>query len=153
MFTSSSHLHHIFITSSSHLHHIFITSSSHLHHIFITSSSHLLIFLSSHLYTFTSSHLHIFTSSHLHSLSLALFLSFSCRGRCGSGHSFARNEVRVSKTEVKLGFYIFCGNSFARKDAFERFVRSLHSHPHSLLCADIPPMQKGKSTGMFLRPC
>ena len=135
-------------------------TSSHLHHIFITSSSHLLIFLSSHLHSLSLSFSLSLSLSPL-SLSLSpslsgplsLFLSFSCRGRCGSGHSFARNEVRVSKTEVKLGFYIFCGNSFARKDAFERFVRSLHSHPHSLLCADIPPMQKGKSTGMFLRPC
>ena len=67
MFTSSSHLHHIFITSSSHLHRIF--SSSHL---LIFSSSHLLIFTSSHLHIFTSSHLHIFTSSHLLSLSLLL---------------------------------------------------------------------------------
>ena len=70
MFTSSSHLHHIFITSSSHLHHIFITSSSHLHHIFITSSSHLhhIFITSSHVHIFiTSSHVHIFiTSSHVH---------------------------------------------------------------------------------------
>ena len=130
-------------------------TSSHLHHIFITSS-HLLIFTSSLSLSLTlslsPSPLSLSLSLSL-SGPLSLFLSFSCRGRCGSGHSFARNEVRVSKAEVKLGFYIFCGNSFARKDAFERFVRSLHSHPPSLLCADIPPMQKGKSTGMFLHPC
>ena len=100
-------------TSSSHL---LLFSSSHLQ-----SSSHLLIFTSLHLHIFTSAHLLIFSSSHLRifasslslcllpsvTVSLLLFLfSLKAAGSADeaprSGHPFARNEVRVSKTEVKL---------------------------------------------------
>ena len=117
IFTSSHH-----ILTSSYLH---IVSSSHLH---IFSSSHRLIFTSSHPHILTSSHPHIFTSSHLHipSCPLALlpssfsFFSISLlrrgavprrrhetqpfRTKRGSINSFARNEVRSPKTEVKLRF-------------------------------------------------
>ena len=130
MFTSSSNL---VILSSSHLHiftssHLHIFTSSHLH---ICNVSH--IFSSSHLHIFTSAifltyfHLHIFSSSHL--LSLPFFLSLSL---CFSlallpsvtvsillflfslqadkapqyGHLFARNEVRVSKTDGFLRVWL-----------------------------------------------
>ena len=95
---------------------------------------------------YTSSYFHIFTSSHLLSLSLFLSLSLSfslplslslsvalCHGSLllflfspkaagsadeapRSGHPFAQNEVRVSKTAVKLRFYILGGNTFARNE-------------------------------------
>ena len=113
---------HIFICS--HLHHIFITSSSHLHHIFITSSSHLVIFTSSlslslclflSLLIFTSSHLHhIFTSCRRGATKWQSFRTkwsssvnnwgfyarfVKLRFWSVRGNHFARNEVRVSKTE------------------------------------------------------
>ena len=129
MFTSSSHLHHIFITSS----HLRIFSSSHL------TSSHLHIFTSSlslslppSLSLFSSSHLLIFSLSPSLSLSLSFSLCLSCplsrslsffffsllrpremRFECqklrvfcefgwSGGNPFARNEVRVSNAEIKL---------------------------------------------------
>ena len=122
---TSSHLLilHLHIFSSSHL---FIFTPSHLH---TFSSSHLLIFTPSHLHIFSSSHLLIFTSSL--SFSLALLLScplalfslllfyFSLKGvgQCQRGATkcnlFARNEVRSSKTEVKLRFSCVRRNPFA----------------------------------------
>ena len=91
--------------TSSHAH-IFTTS-----HVHILTSSHLLTF------TFTYSHLDIFTSSHLHIFSLSLsrclsrslsffffslLVSLKAVGSADEapryGHLFARNEVRVSKT-------------------------------------------------------
>ena len=116
---SASHLH---IFSSSHLHifsspRLHIVTSSQLH--FFTSS-HFHIFASSHPYICTSSHIHILTSAHLRTSSpLSLSLSFllppvtvslllflftlkaagSAHEAPRYGHSFARNEVRVSKTD------------------------------------------------------
>ena len=117
IFSSSHH-----ILTSSHLH---IVSSSHLH---IFSSSHRLSFTSSHPHILTSSHPHIFTFplALLLSCPLALlpssfsFFSISLlrrgavprrrhetqpfRTKRGSINSFARNEVRSPKAEVKLRF-------------------------------------------------
>ena len=63
MFTSSSHLHNIFITAS---HLLIFTSSSSSHLLTFTSSISLsLIFSSSHLLIYSSTHLLIFSSSHL----------------------------------------------------------------------------------------
>ena len=116
-----SHLHHIFITSSSHLHHIFITSSSHLHHILSSSHLHSLslslsLSLSSHLHIFSSSsHLHIFTSCRRGATKWQSFRFTKWSSSVNNwgfyarfvklrfwsvrGNHFARNEVRVSKTE------------------------------------------------------
>ena len=122
---TSSHLH---ILTSSHLH-IFTSSYP---HICTSSHLHIHIFTSSHLHIFTSSHPHILTFSLSFSLSLSLSLSFSLslslsllsvlslpfhslllllslfrpRAVPTTDHEnvnpLARNEVRVSKTEVKL---------------------------------------------------
>ena len=125
---------HLLIFTSAHLHiflssHLLIFTSSHLH---IFSSSHPLLFTSSHLHILTSSlslsRTHIFTYSDLLSLSplssllslspfslpflsLAFFIFLSLgRGWCRRGVPFARNEVRSSKTEVKLCFYLCRSN-------------------------------------------
>ena len=129
IFTSS----HLRIFSSSH----HILTSSHLH---IVSSSHLHIFSSSHRLSFTSSHPHILTSSHPHIFTFPLALlpsSFSFfsislfrrgavprrrhetqpfRTKRGSINSFARNEVRSPKAEVKLRFWVCRDNPFARNE-------------------------------------
>ena len=106
------------------------------HHIL---SSHLLIFISSHIFSsshlLTSSHIfsHLLTSSHIFShlsllpscplalFSLLLFyFSLKARGSAQRGatkcNPFARNEVRSSKTAVKLRFYTVRRNPFARND-------------------------------------
>ena len=120
------------IFSSSHLHiytyHLLTFTSAHRH---ICSSSHLLIFRFAHIIflTFTSSHLHISTSSHVRIFTSArlsyvfflprlLFILLSLgRGLCQRGPTkcnlFARNEVWLAKTEVKLQFWGVRGNSFA----------------------------------------
>ena len=122
---TSSHLH---IFSSSHLLilHLHIFSSSHLH---IFTSSHLHIF-SSCLLALLPSHLHIFSSCHLALSFFSISLLKAGAGtvptrrhetqpfrtkrgsiakNCGKiaistcpAHPFARNEVRSSKTAVKL---------------------------------------------------
>ena len=101
----------------------------------------LYILTCSHLHILTCSHTHIFTSSsHLLSLSLlpsvtvSLLLFLFCLKAAGSadeapryGHPFARNEVRVSKTEGFLRVYFCGGNPFARNDVWvsnpEGFLR------------------------------
>ena len=136
---------HLHIFSSSHLHiftslfHIFTSS-----HLLIFTSSHLLslsllLSPSSHLHTFSSSLSRLLSPSLFLSLSVSLslspslslalchglslsfsFLSYKAAGSADeaprSGHPFARNEVRVSKTEVKLRFWNFRGNLFARNE-------------------------------------
>ena len=102
--------------SSAHLR-IFSKICSHL-------LSHLLIFTPS----LTSSHLHILSPSHLlsflspFSLSRLLYLSLFRREQ-GQGQQdgtkrnpFARNEVRSSKTEVKLLFQVVPRNPFTRNE-------------------------------------
>ena len=102
-------------------------TSSH-RHIF---TSWMVIFTSSHLHIFTSSHLHIFTSSHLLSLSLlpscplsgslCFFFLFPLKAAGGAdeapryGHAFARNEVRVSKTEWFLCVWLVRRQPFRTK--------------------------------------
>ena len=88
----------------------------------------LYIFICSHLHhIFSSSHLLIFTCSLSLSLcllpSVSLLLSlFSLKAVGGAdeapryGHRFARNEVRVSKTAVKLRFWSVRGYPFARNE-------------------------------------
>ena len=80
---------------------------------------------------YTSAHLHtsshIFTHLHTSSLSLSLSLSLAlCHGSlkaAGSaydapryGHPFARNEVRVSETQMFFRIYFCCSNLFARNE-------------------------------------
>ena len=142
---SSLHLHicsssHLLIFTPSHLHifsssHLLIFTSAHLH---ICSSSHLLIFTSSHLHIFTSSHLHILTSSHLLLLpscplallpllpspSFLFLLWRRGRGQCQRDgtkrNPFARNEVRSSKTAVKLWFARSSRATLTHETRFDR---------------------------------
>ena len=115
---TSSHPH---ILTSSHPHitsHLHIFTSSHLH---ICSSSHLHIFTSSHLLMLTSSHLHIFSSCPLALLpSPSILFEGAGQGQCQRDgtkrNRFARNEVRSSKTEVKLRFQGVPRSPFARNE-------------------------------------
>ena len=122
---SHPHIFSFLIFTSSHLH---ISSSSHL---LIFTSSHLLTFTDYHLHIFSSSHL-LLTFSHLLILpssphlptsfyfyifsphtfsSCPLLLSISLRREQGQwqrdGTKRNRNEVRSSKTEVKIAISCF----------------------------------------------
>ena len=124
-----SHLSSLICSSSHLLSHLLIFTSAHLH-IFshICSSLHLLIFTSSHLLMSTSS---LTSAPFLSFFSLLPFLSLAFsfsrllylslfRREPGQWqrdatkrNPFARNEVRSSKTEVKLRFQVVPRNPFA----------------------------------------